>query len=98
MSRRVGDHSLAQIPARFLQLAECCGSHNAVDDDSAVLLEGTNRGIDCDAEMLGIIIVGADTEKPEPFETVSDLGYRWISDSPRQMKAGKAWEFVNHLG
>ena len=26
------------------------------------------------------------------------IGYRWISDSPRQMKAGKAWEFVNHLG
>jgi len=66
-------------------LTERCRTDDPVNDNSAVLLERADRGIDLLAEVRRIVTVRADTEKPEPFETVSDLGYCWISDSPREM-------------
>ncbi|MFT6564697.1 MAG: hypothetical protein ACJAY5_001456 [Actinomycetes bacterium] len=93
----VRDDSVAQVPPGLFEPPECVHPDDAVDIDSANLLEGADRGVNHVVEYIGFTV--ANVEKPEALKAVSDFCDYWITSTPCQMERGAFdWCLGNHCG
>ena len=90
--RGVGQHPVAEAPARLLEAAERLHADDAVDGEPALLLERADRRVDGVVEGVGGGVVpglaGRTGQQPESAEPVADLRDRRAGVPPSVAREG----------